>query len=44
MNGRQYEVIAQVERSKRTEPVDIGRIYVRNSAGQNIPLSSVVVL
>lgn len=42
MNGRQYEVIAQVERSERNEPVDIGKIYVRNSAGQNIPLSSVV--
>jgi HAE1 family hydrophobic/amphiphilic exporter-1/multidrug efflux pump len=42
MNGRQYEVIAQVERAERNEPVDIGKIYIRNSAGQNIPLSSVV--
>jgi len=42
MNGRQYEVIAQVERADRNEPVDIGKIYIRNSAGQNIPLSSVV--
>jgi HAE1 family hydrophobic/amphiphilic exporter-1/multidrug efflux pump len=42
MNGRQYEVISQVERSQRNEPVDINNIYVRNSAGENIPLSSVV--
>jgi HAE1 family hydrophobic/amphiphilic exporter-1/multidrug efflux pump len=42
MNGRQYEVIAQVERSNRNEPLDIEKIYVRNSAGQNIPLGSVV--
>ncbi|MDB5191766.1 MAG: efflux transporter permease subunit [Segetibacter sp.] len=42
MNGRQYEVISQVERSERNEPVDINNIYVRNTAGENIPLSSVV--
>ncbi len=42
MNGRQYQVIAQVERSDRNEPVDIDKIYVRNSRNENIPLSSVV--
>lgn len=42
MNGRQYEVIAQVERKNRNEPLDISKIYVRNSEGRNIPLSSVV--
>ncbi|HEX8333056.1 MAG TPA: efflux RND transporter permease subunit [Segetibacter sp.] len=44
MNGRQYEVIAQVERSQRNEPVDISKLYVRNSRNENIPLSSVVTL
>ena len=42
MKGRQYEVIAQVERSERNEPVDITRIYVRNNRGDNIPLNAVV--
>ncbi len=42
MNGRQYEVISQVERTDRNEPVDINNIYVTNSSGQRIPLSSVV--
>jgi HAE1 family hydrophobic/amphiphilic exporter-1/multidrug efflux pump len=42
MNGRQYEVISQVERANRNEPVDISNIYVRNSNGENIQLSSVV--
>ena len=42
MNGRQYEVISQVERADRNEPVDINNIYVTNSSGQKIPLSSVV--
>ena len=44
MNGRQYEVISQVERGNRDEPTDINNIYVRNRDGQNIPLSSVVKL
>ncbi len=42
MNGRQYEVISQVERADRNEPVDIANIYVRNNKGENIPLSAVV--
>ena len=44
MNGRQYEVISQVERLNRNEPTDINRIYVKNREGQNLPLSSVVRL
>lgn len=41
-NGYQYSVIAQVERTDRNKPEDIGRLYVRNSRGENIPLSSVI--
>ena len=44
MNGYQYQVIAQVERSDRNKPVDIEKLYVRNSRGENIPLSQVVHL
>ena len=42
MNGRQYQVISQVERSDRNEPVDISNIYVTTASGQKVPLSSVV--
>ncbi len=42
MNGRQYQVISQVERANRNEPVDINNIYVSTSTGDKIPLSSVV--
>ncbi len=42
MNGRQYEVISQVERTDRNEPIDIDQIYVRNNRNENIPLSAVV--
>ena len=44
MNGRQYEVISQVERANRNEPTDINKIFVRTAQGQSIPLSSVVKL
>jgi HAE1 family hydrophobic/amphiphilic exporter-1/multidrug efflux pump len=42
MNGRQYQVIAQVERADRNEPVDVANLYVRNNRGENIPLSAVI--
>ncbi|MGI8951168.1 MAG: efflux RND transporter permease subunit [Chitinophagaceae bacterium] len=44
MNGYQYQVIAQVERSDRNTPEDIQKLYVRNNKGQNIPLSAVINL
>jgi hydrophobe/amphiphile efflux-1 (HAE1) family protein len=42
MNGYQYQVIAQVDRSFRNSPEDISNLYVRNNKGVNIPLSAVV--
>lgn len=44
MGSDQYQVIAQVAHSDRTQPGDISRLYVRNASGQNIPLSAVVHL
>ncbi len=44
MNGYQYSVIAQVDRSSRTQPEDISKLFVRNNKGQQIPISSVVKL
>jgi len=44
MNGYQYQVIAQVDRNERNAPDDIQKLYVRNSRGENIPLSAVVHL
>jgi hydrophobe/amphiphile efflux-1 (HAE1) family protein len=42
MNGQQYQVIGQVERSERDKPGDIEKLYVRNNRGENIPLTAVV--
>jgi HAE1 family hydrophobic/amphiphilic exporter-1/multidrug efflux pump len=44
MNGYQYQVIAQVERTDRNKPIDIEKLYVRNDKGENIPLDAVVHL
>lgn len=44
MNGKQYQVIEQVERGDRNQPADIENLYVTNSKGDNIPLSAVIKL
>lgn len=44
MNGKQYQVISQVEYKDRQAPKDISNLYVRNSRGDNIPLTAVVKL
>ena len=41
-NGKQYQVISQVEYKDRQAPKDISSLYVRNNRGDNIPLSAVV--
>lgn len=42
MNGKQYQVIGQVERADRSQPADITKLYVTNNQGESIPLSAVV--
>jgi len=44
MKGKQYQVISQVALKDRQQPSDILKLYVRNSAGNNIPLSAVIDL
>jgi HAE1 family hydrophobic/amphiphilic exporter-1/multidrug efflux pump len=44
MGADQYQVIAQVEHTDRSQPADISRLYVRNSVGESIPLGAVVHL
>jgi len=44
MNGKQYPVIAQAERTDRDEPLDLSSLYVRNSRGELIQLDNMVKL
>lgn len=42
LEGNQYDVIMQIEDAQRRESSDLAQIYVRSSAGQMIPLASLV--
>jgi len=42
MNGKQYQVIGQVDRKDRDEPLDLKAFYVRNRSGQLIQLDNLV--
>ncbi|MDR2271627.1 MAG: efflux RND transporter permease subunit [Sphingobacterium sp.] len=41
-DGKQYQVIGQVENDRRATPTDLTSIYVRNNIGQLIQLDNVV--
>ncbi|MFM2224368.1 MAG: hypothetical protein RJA07_570 [Bacteroidota bacterium] len=42
MHGKQYQVIAQVDRDNRDKPVDLASYYVRNKNGELIQLDNLV--
>jgi len=42
MNGKQYQVIAQVDRKDRDDPLDLKSFYVRNNKGELIQLDNLV--
>lgn len=44
MNGKQYQVIGQVDRDNRDEPLDLKSFFVRNNKGQLIQLDNLVTI
>ncbi len=44
MNGKQYQVIGQMTRENRDQPLDLKSLSVRNSSGQLIQLDNLVTL
>ncbi|MBL7872835.1 MAG: efflux RND transporter permease subunit [Cyclobacteriaceae bacterium] len=42
MNGKQYQIIGQVERADRNEPLDLKTLYVKNKRGDLIQLDNLV--
>ncbi len=44
MQGKQYQVIGQVDRPDRDAPYDLSRFYVRNAAGELIQLDNVITV
>jgi len=41
-NGKQYQILSQIEQSMRNKPLDLANIYVRNDAGELIQLDNLV--
>ncbi len=44
MNGKQYQVIGEMSRSDRNEPLDLRSLYVKNRNGNLIQLDNIVTL
>jgi multidrug efflux pump len=44
MNGKQYQVIGQVERADRDAPLDLKSFYVRSNKGELIQLDNLVTM
>ncbi|TWR25010.1 efflux RND transporter permease subunit [Mucilaginibacter achroorhodeus] len=42
INGKQYQVIAQVDRANRDQPLDLKSVYVRSTKGDLVQLDNVV--
>ena len=42
MNGKQYEILGQINRQQRNKPSDIRAIYIRNDKGEMIQLDNLV--
>jgi multidrug efflux pump len=44
MNGKQYQIIGELERVDRNKPADIAAVYVRNNQGLLIQLDNLVTI
>ncbi len=41
-NGKQYQIMSQIDQSMRNKPVDLANIYVRSDAGELIQLDNLI--
>lgn len=44
MNGKQYQILGEINRQQRNTPVDLKTIYIKNSNGQMIQMANLVKL
>ncbi len=42
MNGKQYEILGEINRQQRNKPTDLSSMYIRNSAGGMIQMDNLV--
>ena len=44
MNGKQYEILGEINRQQRNKPADLKAIYVRSNGGDMIQLDNLIEL
>lgn len=44
LDGKQYQIMSQFDRSKRNDPSDLTNVYVRNDKGELIQLDNIVTV
>jgi len=44
LNGKQYQILSQFDRSKRNDPSDLTNVYVRNDRNELIQLDNIVTV
>ncbi|MDR1381327.1 MAG: efflux RND transporter permease subunit [Tannerella sp.] len=44
MNGKQYQILGEINRQQRNTPLDLKSIYVRSNSGSMIQLDNLVIL
>ncbi len=44
LNGKQYEILAEINRQQRNKPADLRSIYLRSSSGEMIQMDNLVSL
>ena len=44
MNGKQYEILAEINRQQRNDPTDLRSLYVRSDKGDQVQLDNLVSL
>lgn len=44
MNGKQYQILAEINRQQRNTPLDLKSIYLKNNTGQMIQMDNLVEL
>jgi len=43
-NGKQYQILSQIDQNMRSKPVDLANIYVRNDVGNLIQLDNLITM
>ena len=44
MNGKQYQILGEINRQQRNTPIDLRTIYIKNNVGQMIQMDNLVKL